>query len=179
MKQLDVSKINKLILLIADDYKKALDTLFEYTYDNMKIVAEYYLSNKSDLEDVLSQLYENIVRYAKSFDKERNGYSWMFAILRNLTKKENSRYKVFIDHYIGCDDIVDTSVDPLREVILEEAFSILSEKEKTILYRSFWEGYTIAEIAEEMNLPVSTVYNIRLRIYDKLSPYMSDEIKLK
>lgn len=66
MKQLDVNKINKLILLIAKDYKKALGTLFEYTYDNMKIIAQFYLYNKSDLDDVLSQLYENIINYAKS-----------------------------------------------------------------------------------------------------------------
>lgn len=176
MKQLDVNKINKLILLIAKDYKKALGTLFEYTYDNMKIIAQFYLYNKSDLDDVLSQLYENIINYAKSFDIERNGYTWMFTIVRNLIKKENSRYGEFIDHYIDCEEVADYSEDPLSTLIVEEAFSILTEKEKFILYKCFWEGYTIAEIAKELDAAESTIYNARLRIYEKIKPYMKDKI---
>ena len=64
----------------------------------------------------------------------------------------------------------------LSALIVEEAFSILTEKEKFILYKCFWEGYTIAEIAKELDAAESTIYNARLRIYEKIKPYMKDKI---
>lgn len=174
MEQLDVSKINKLILLIAKNSNWALGTLFEYTYKNMKVVANYYLINKSDTEDVLSQLYQNVITYAKTFDNTKNGYNWMFTIVKNLAWQENSRYKEK-RNLVVCEEIADQKVDPINKLFFEEAFSVLTEKEKQLLYKCFWEGYTISELANKYHVPKTTIYHMRDRIYKKIRPYLIDD----
>ena len=46
----------------------------------MYTIAEYYLFNKNNIEDILSQLYINVYEHAHSFDKTRNGYNWMYTL---------------------------------------------------------------------------------------------------
>ncbi len=61
MKELNYKRINRYIKKIALGDNEALNELFEYTYEHMYIIAEFYLNNKSNVEDVLSQLYEKII----------------------------------------------------------------------------------------------------------------------
>ncbi len=40
----------------------------------------------------------------------------------------------------------------------------------------FYDKEFIAEIAKELDAAESTIYNARLRIYEKIKPYMKDKI---
>ncbi len=171
MKQLDYKKINHYIKQVANGNEHAFDKLFEYTYKNMESIAKYYLKNKNSVEEVLLELYKKILLKASRFDIKKNGYNWMYTIIKNLAIDENKKdIKV---EYISNSyyEIEDKSFQPLKTLIVEELMSILNDKEKELLYRMFWEGYTIKEIAEMDNVPIATIYTQRTRIYKKMKNF--------
>lgn len=165
MKRLDINKINSYIVLISSHNESALKKLFKYTYSNMYTIAEYYLFNKNNIEDILSQLYINVYEHAHSFDKTRNGYNWMYTILKNLAINENKR-ESFLFY---TNDFVDkNSYDSLKKILVVEDLEVLNDKEKRFIYMLYWEGYTIEEISKLDNVSINTLYSLRKRIYKKL-----------
>lgn len=56
--------------------------------------------------------------------------------------------------------------------------AILNDKEKELLYRLYWEGYTIKEIAEKDNIPTATLYTQRKRIFKKMKKFLKNWIKI-
>ncbi len=172
LKQLDSKKINHYIKQTANGNESAFDKLFVYTYENMKHIAKFYLKNKSNADDVLVELYKIILDKVNSFDSEENGYNWMYTITKNLAlddNKKNNKIEYINDGYC---EIEDNSFQPLKTLIVEEIMAILNDKEKELLYRLFWEGYTIKEIAAINNVPISTIYTQRARVYKKMKNYL-------
>ncbi len=172
MKQLDSKRINHYIKQTANGDESAFDKLFVYTYKNMKHIAKYYLNNKSNVDDVLLELYKIILKKVDIFDCEENGYNWMYTITKNLAlddNKKNNKIEYINDGYC---EIEDNSFQPLKTLIVEEIMAILNDKEKELLYRLYWEGYTIKEIAEKDKVPTATLYTQRARVYKKMKNYL-------
>lgn len=178
MKQLDSKRINHYIKQTANGNESAFDKLFVYTYENMKHIAKFYLKNKSNADDVLVEFYKIILDKVNSFDSKENGYNWMYTIAKNLAlddNKKNNKIEYINDGYC---EIEDNSFQPLKTLIVEEAMAILNDKEKELLYRLYWEGYTIKEIASINNVPISTIYTQRARIYKKMKNFLKNWIKI-
>ncbi len=174
LKQLDSKRINHYIKQTANGNESAFDKLFVYTYENMKHIAKFYFKNKSNADDVLVELYKIILDKVNSFDSEENGYNWMYTITKNLALDDNRRNKKIGYISGGYYEIEDNSFQPLKTLIVEEAMAILNDKQKELLYRLYWEGYTIKEIAERDNVPISTIYIKRARIYKKMKNFLKN-----
>lgn len=175
MKQLDYKKINRYIKKIALGNNHALKELFEYTYENMYIVAEFYLNNKSNVEDILSQLYEKVIINSCKFQEDKNGYNWMYTITKNLAL-QNNKYEYRCSHIEdNCCELSANYIDPLKALIIEEAIELLNDKEQKLLYLIYWEGYTIKEISQMNNVPQASIYTLRSRIFKKLKKLLKDE----
>lgn len=174
MKQLDSKRINHYIKQTANGNEGAFDKLFVYTYDNMKHIAKFYLKNKSNADDVLVEFYKIILDKVNSFDSEENGYNWMYTIAKNLALNDNQKNKKIGYISDGYYEIEDNSFQPLKTLIVEETMAILNDKEKELLYRLYWEGYTIKEIAEKDNIPTATLYTQRKRIFKKMKKFLKN-----
>lgn len=95
----------------------------------------------------------------------------MYTIIKNLAIDENKK-DIKVEYTSNSYyEIEDKSFQPLKTLIVEELMSILNDKEKELLYRMFWEGYTIKEIAEMDNVPIATIYTQRTRIYKKMKKF--------
>lgn len=174
MKQLDSKKNNHYIKQTANGNESAFEKLFVYTYENMKHIVKFYLKNKSNADDVLVEFYKIILDKVNSFDSEENGYNWMYTIAKNLALNDNQKNNKIEYINDGYCEIEDNSFQPLKTLIVEEAIAILNDKEKELLYRLYWEGYTIKEIAERDNVPISTIYTKRARIYKKMKNFLKN-----
>jgi len=178
LKQLDSKRINHYIKQTANGNESAFDKLFVYTYDNMKHIAKFYLKNKSNADDVLVEFYKIILDKVNSFDSKENGYNWMYTIAKNLALNDNQKNKKIGYISDGYYEIEDNSFQPLKTLIVEETMAILNDKEKELLYRLYWEGYTIKEIAEKDNIPTATFYKQRKRIFKKMKKFLKNWIKI-
>lgn len=145
--------------------------LFEYTSSNLYSVASMYLINKNDTEDVLSQAYENAVKYINTFDGTKNGYNWLFTIVKNCAKEFNERERKRQE--IACDinRNADDELDALEYIIVKEAINKLNTDEKKLVYKIYWEGLSVKEIAQELNVPKTTIYSRLKSIYKKIKKF--------
>ncbi len=157
-----VKKVNKCIYRIALFDEKALDELYAITKESMWFVARKYLVDKSKIDDVLNEAYLNIYRKASSFDSSQNGINWMYSIVKNAALNQNRTDKRF-DSEEFPEETDLTTDDNLEQnlvirLLIEEALKILSDKEKEIIELSFWEQKTLKEIAQHLNMPISSVH---------------------
>lgn len=165
-----IKKINRCIRLIATGSTAALEELFALTKKQLLIVAKSYLWDKGKAEDVLSDSYCKVVRGAKSFDPKRNGYNWLYEIVKNTALNQNARDR--LRSHPSLDEVVGPSFDVIDEllnrVMVEEAATPLSDGERELIYRYFFEGLTLQEIADIFGKPKTTVYDMLKRALSKM-----------
>lgn len=154
-----VRKINRCIRKIALGRMDALEELFLLTKKPLFVVARSYLWDRSKAEDVLSDSYCKVVQGAASFDAKRNGYNWLYEIVKNTALNQNAadrlREQPLPDEAAPAADAVDELLDRL---LAEEALAQIPAEERVLIFRYFFEGRTIREIAAEMHLSKSTVH---------------------
>lgn len=126
-------------------------------------------------DDVLQQTFEAVWRKAKLYDRRRaNPAAWIFAIARNarIDSIRRERRPEF--------DPQDPAFRPdpapegeqalaagQRAEAVRSALSALSDEQREVLWLSFYEGETYAQIAIRLGLPLGTVKS-RARLAFKL-----------
>lgn len=151
-------QVNKLIVKIKDGDTASKEKLFKLTYDKLKGVAAFYLTNKSDIEDTLVNAYLRVFRYCNSFDEKKDGYNWICRIVENEAKKCNSIYDK--EHsqtkdLIFCIDDFEERIANNDEVAV--FLSALGDYERELIYLRFWEELTYKEIAERLGKSTKAV----------------------
>ncbi|MDE5990721.1 MAG: sigma-70 family RNA polymerase sigma factor [Clostridia bacterium] len=169
MQQLNIKKINRYLSGVKRGRYSYLEKLFEYTYSNLYNVALAYVDNKSDVNDALSNAFLNVVKYIDTFDINKNGYNWMYTIVKNCAVEFNKNKCQEVDFAL-CEQIED-NFDVLEYVMLKQSIATLEEAEKRLIYQIYWEGYTMKEIAQNTNTPLSTLYSRLNKTYEKLRAF--------
>jgi|BioPla2DNA2_1021312.scaffolds.fasta_scaffold46386_3 RNA polymerase sigma-70 factor (ECF subfamily) len=166
-----VQQINKIILKISKGDINALDDLFSLTSRMLLFMAKKYLNDKSFAEDIVSEVYLIVARKASTFDKNKNGLNWLYKITRNTALNFNAkrRFGSNIEYNDDIKIIDNVDIDDwLDKILIHNALSVLSQEEKRLIYLRYWEGLTIKEISEQLNQPMSTVYDAMKRVLKKL-----------
>ena len=78
-------EVTECLLAIKNDDETQFERLCNLTRPPLLRLAKRYLRNDSFYEDVVSEVYINIVKYAASFNpsKENDGFSYLWTIVRN------------------------------------------------------------------------------------------------
>ncbi len=150
----------------------------ELYYASYKQLFGFLLSltkNKEDAEDLLQNTYIKIRNGSHLYKKMGTPMTWMCAIAKNqyldfVRKYGKNRNTDFgeVENYVseGMTNVIDDASHVENKMILEYAFSILGEQERTIVILHMINGLKHREIAELTGLPLSTVlskYNRSLK----------------
>ena len=150
----------------------------ELYYASYKQLFGFLLSltkNKEDAEDLLQNTYIKIRNGSHLYKKMGTPMTWMCAIAKNqyldfVRKYGKNRNTDFgeVENYVseGMANVSDDASHVENKMILEYAFSILGEQERTIVILHMINGLKHREIAELTGLPLSTVlskYNRSLK----------------
>lgn len=158
-----VNTVNGLILRIGQGDKRALEKLYELTGRMMFTMAKKYLIDKTCADDVVSETYLNVVRYAKGFDITKNGLNYMYKAVHNLAVNCNLQKRgVELD-----ESITDSAADIdgwLDDMVVKSALDLLTSQDRQIIYLRYWEGLRLREISERMGVPLSTLSDSIKRI---------------
>ena len=120
---------------ITDAVNKFSDTVFRVAYQ--------YTGNRADAEDILQDVFLKLLVAFQTGDDNRLK-AWLIRVTINRSKDflraKKRRRETFNDY----------SQPEVRESYDEvfEALSKLSERDRTVLYLHYYEGYTAKEIAE-------------------------------
>jgi RNA polymerase sigma factor (sigma-70 family) len=141
---------------LYDHYSRALFTIIYQV-----------IPQQETAEDILQQAFLKIWKHIEMYDPTKGRiYTWMINIARNqaldhVRSKEFNRQNktTALTDNVYTDKAVNSAAgDPGLKKVLEQ----LPEENRKLLEYSYFQGYTQAEIAELMNIPLGTV-KTRLR----------------
>ena len=178
--------------------KGAIEYLVNNYQKNVIKTAYYFVANMEDAEDLSQEVFLVILKSISRFKKKSSLYTWIYRITvnkslehlrrqkrRNILQTVGSFLKVSSDGTNG-DDIKMATVDTRNEDkekknILDSAVNSLPENQRIAFVLNKYEELAYKEIAEIMNLSLSSVESLihraKLNLQKKLVNYFSEYAK--
>jgi RNA polymerase sigma factor (sigma-70 family) len=123
------------------------------------------IKNREMSEDILSEAFIKIMRSIELYDASKGRFfTWILNITRNLTL-DKLRSKEFHKSSVtsGFDEVGEvnnmagsSSINP-SHIDVRRITAMLLPGQKLLIDLAFFKGYTYAEVAEELNIPLGTV----------------------
>jgi RNA polymerase sigma-70 factor, ECF subfamily len=145
----------------------ALQTVYRLTSAKLFGVCLRILSERSEAEDVLQEVFVTVWRKAADFDPNRaSPMTWLIAIARNraidrLRATRQSRRMEPIDtaaevadSAAGADSALESAQDHAR---LHGCLDSLAAHERSALRGAFFDGNTYEDLAARMSVPLGTM----------------------
>ena len=145
---------------IADEEKEAFCTLYETCSSAIFAYALSILRNRSDAEDAMQDTFLKIRSAAHLYKPQGKPMAWIFTITKNVCLMM-IRKKAHIVQMPEADAQPDLGLDQIENaedrMTLEKAFTVLPEDTCQIIMLHAVSGMKHREIAELLNIPISTV----------------------
>lgn len=166
---MDELKFNRLIRKIKYD-TKAIDSIYAEFSLKLKIHIQRRFGNLINPEDAAEDVF------LKLLEIETPKYikyptAWLFRLADNLiTDKlrgaiQDEILVEKISNEFGLDTIV-------LDIEVKRALSKLDKLTQQIIYLHYWEGYSLKELAKELNMSYGSIRSRVSRAYDELKKYM-------
>ena len=131
-------------------------------------------NNPQAAENILIDVFISLWRKIDLFNFERgNTYTWLVTLARNkavrfLRQKRTKNNEDFVgedeyeDFYIMPDldkkiESLDLATALKRKTTVEKAVNKLTEAQKYVLFLSYYDGFTINDISDKLNIPLTTI----------------------
>ena len=171
----DTKKIDELAKKVIKGDKKAFEELYKMTSPKAYFVALQICNDKQEAEDILQESYITALNKISSLERTESFMSWFNRIVANKSKdflrKKNPGLFSEEDEWVleGQEDETEefspeSNVDKeeLRTAVMDTVQELNVEKRTCIMMRYF-NDMSVNEIAQAMEVPVSTVKN---RLFD-------------
>ncbi len=162
---------------ISNGDKDALRTLYEHTKSAVFGFALSIVLNAQDAEDILQDTFISVYANACNYKKLNRPLGWMLTIARNLALMKLRQRKRTAD--ISQDEwsLYIAHAQPLNsedKLVLEAALKRISPEESQIVMLHAVTGFKHKEIAQVLDLPLSTVLSKYNRALKKLKTTLEE-----
>jgi len=125
-----------------------------------RILYLYPQDSEECLDDAILKIWEKITYFDQSKNSFRN---WSVAVakytaLNRLKKLSNVQQMLDIDELSVSDEKISTDNDIFDDFFMD-LISCLSNKDKAMFIRLFWNGETVDEAAKRLKVQKSNIYN--------------------
>jgi RNA polymerase sigma-70 factor (ECF subfamily) len=177
---------------IARFESRALEELYDRYSPLLYTIIKKISPDQVTAEQILIEVFVIIWRKIQKFDfKTGNVFSWLITLARNKAvdtlrrdRTANSSLQFYNDEYEDS-NILPTFPKEMDSLDFHTAFTIkpkierslakLTDTQKYVLHLAYYEGYTIDEIADKLNVPVETVRGKVMAALHSLRDYMVRE----
>lgn len=170
MKAEDV-RIALLIQKLQGGDKTAFEELYKLTSPKAYFVALKICQNEHDAEDILQESYIKVLEKIDTVDPEKNFTAWLYQIVANKSKnlikskkpllfsnEENESIESMPYEELQFNPEEQINQEELRFEVMAAVDELTAEKRACIMMMYFGD-MSIGEIAESLEIPVSTVKN--------------------
>lgn len=181
----------ELIASLKEGNRDAFNKLVLVLKDRVFNTAISILQNVEDAEDITQEVFVEVFNSVKNFKGESKLSTWIYRItvtksLDFQRKKNRKKRFAFVQTLFGADDNTPTVDAPHfyhpgvqlenkeRAAILYLAIDKLPERQRTAFILSKTEDLSYAEIAEVMELSVSSIESLLFRAKQNLQEYLKE-----
>lgn len=143
--------------------------LFQQHEEDIYRMAFIYVKNQEDALDVVQEVAYRAFKNIKTLQKPEFFKTWLMKITMNtainLLKKNNKT--VSLDQEL-IEKITEENEDLPLTLTLHDLIENLLTEEKSVVLLRFYKNYTFKEIAELLDIPLSTAKSVLYRALHKL-----------
>jgi len=177
----DISE-EQLVALLQSKEEKVLSILYERYSMALFGVIYRVLGDQKLAEDQLQECFLKIWNYAGSYDASKGRlYTWMLRIARNTaidaTRSKSFKQQQKIQNLDNSVNVIDRkksfelNVDTIG---VKELIKQLNTKYALVIDKIYFQGFTQAETAQELNLPLGTVKSRTRKALGLLKQYLTE-----
>ncbi len=165
---------------ISAGNESAFETLVQRHQVKVLNLIYYFLYDRWEAEDVAQEVFLKVWKNASKFKGKSKFSTWLYRIVINLClnykrsgKKESNPHDSISNPLDGLNNpelAGNTQCNPHqilekkeRETIVNQSIRLLPQNQRMALILSRFEGYSYAEIAELMNVSVSSIESLLFR----------------
>ena len=168
-------RLNECLAAIKNGDETKFYDLNLLTYARLLNVAKSYLVNKSDAEDVISDLHYRIYKYAEKYDTSRDAYDYLWQIVKNRAYDYNKKH--LRENTVDLNDFEIGDIDKEKErtitkIDITEALKKVGHINALIIIWTFRDDLTQEEIGERLKISKSAVCQRLSRTISKLRNYL-------
>jgi RNA polymerase sigma-70 factor, ECF subfamily len=177
---------------IARFESRAFEELYDRYSSLIYTIIKKIAPDDASAEQILVEVFVIIWRKVNKFDfKTGNVFTWLVSLTRNkaVDSLRRSRFsdaaaKPYDDEYedffilptfLSDIDSLDFNTAFTIKPKIEKALSKLTDTQKYVLHLAYYEGFTVDEIADKLNVPVETVRSKVLTALQNLKEYLVSE----
>jgi RNA polymerase sigma-70 factor (ECF subfamily) len=149
--------------------KKAYEALVRHYMTDAFLIARGFVGDPDDARDLSQDAFVKAYQARDSFDANRPFYPWLYRILKNhclnfLKRSARKTTSLYYEDNPDRERFTSASPTPLQHLEREErkeivrvAIENLSDDHREIILLKNFRGYSYAEIAETLDIPIGTV----------------------
>ena len=163
----DPSGLDALLVEVAGGSRNAFESLYRATSSKLLSICIRVLSDRSEAEDVLQEVFATIWHKAHQFDATRaSPIAWLAMIARNkaIDRLRAQPARGVLAPIEFADDIADSGATPLQTAVsaderdrLEACMSQLDARRQSLIRAAFFDGSTYEELAQRIASPLGSV----------------------
>lgn len=167
----DRERIAELVRQLQSGNNSVFNELYKLTSSRAYFVALEITKNEQDAEDILQESYIKMLEKINSLDKPESFISWFNHIVANKSKdslkkkkpalfegSEDEAFEVIPDEDTSFSPEENLNQDELHNAVMEVIDELTDEKRACVMMMYF-EEMSVNEIADTLEIPVSTVKN--------------------
>jgi len=163
---------DRLMKQVAKYDSIAFEQLYNQSSGAVFGLAMSILGHQADAEDVVQETFISIYNKASTYKGKGKGMAWIFTITRNHAlmkiRERNKHSHIDLDevHNVGNENTIEEDIH--KETLVKVLLNTLKEDERQIVVMHAMSNMKHKDIAQVMNLPLSTVLSKYKRSLDKL-----------
>ncbi len=154
------SKDIELIKQALKGRQSAYRELYELHKHNLFVVCLRYAKDRSIAQDYLQEAFINIFRKLEQFDELKGAFeAWAKRVTINVCLADIRKNTLYAVNITKAEDVESEDVSVLSNISLQEMLALIQQLPfgyKTVFNMYVIDGYSHKEIAEELDISIST-----------------------
>lgn len=157
---------------VTKDY---ISDLLDKYGDMVLRIAYTYLKNRADAEDIVQDVFLQIIDKKPSFNDENHEKSWLIRATINMCKNKVNMF--WNKNKCSIDDVQEFAVSDKynTDTSVFQAVMALGEKYRVVVYMYYYEGYSTPEIANVIGKSETTIRSLLHRARNKLKDMLKED----